>query len=354
MLNLTQLTETVQNNCHISDAYHAGNYSMCTFLLKMREYYRWEMQIPLSQPLPRNELGEWLVERESSWHEITEQNSDEKYLALNINDKTLDPFDAVTINKTLQKEGYVYSSGYGLFCKPHFFLGKLEQHKHSEDYTLAISSREYARDLTAPPAMLQGSTIFIRQESVRRFIWEKIEEWLCKKNPDVPLARAIALLQNKIESKHNIEETLDIMVEQETKSMFYHEIGEIKAGKLLGTQWEEMLTTIARSKAEILARTVRDLLADCIYTIPTLLERDYDASLHFYFANFSGIRKMLFPEAFHAYNDWNKSGTKISLEKTIQAGQNRWHDKAQQILSLYNTERSRLVSQLGRDIELLF
>ncbi len=350
MLNLTQLTDTVQNNCHISDAYHAGNYSMCTFLLKMREYYRWEKQIPLSQPLPKKELGEWLVERESNWHKITEQNADEIYLALNINDKTFDPFDSVTINKKLHKEGYVYSSGYGLFSKPHFFLGKLKEHKNSEDYTLAISSREYARDLTAPPAMLQGSTIFIRQESIRRFIWEKIEEWLCKKNQDVPLARAIALLG----SKNNIEETLNIMVEQETKSMFYHEIGEIKAGKLLGTQWEEMLTTIARSKAEILARTVRDLLADCIYTIPTLLERDNDASIHFYFANFSGIRKILFPEAFDAYNDWNRSANKKSLEKTIQAGQNRWHDKAQEILSLYCNERTRLVSQLGKEIELLF
>ncbi|NOX42394.1 MAG: hypothetical protein GXP19_01485 [Gammaproteobacteria bacterium] len=346
MFNLNQLSDTVQNNCHISDAYHAGNYSMCTFLLKMREYYRWEQQIPLSQPLPKSELGEWLVDRESMWQEITSLNPDEEYLSLRINNKDLGPFDSTAINEIIQKEGYIYSSGYGLFSKPHFFLGKLQKKNIIEDYTLAVSSREYARDLTAPPAMLQGSTIFIRQESVRRFIWEKIEEWQWKKKPDVPMARAIELYGGD----SNIEHILDKMVHQETKSMFYHEVGEIKAGNILGKQWEEMLITLARSKAEILVRAVRDLLADCIYTLPTLLERDYKPSLHFYFANFSGIRKTLFPEAYDAYNSWIKSNDTAPLYRACDSGKNRWHEKAQEILALYRQERSLLEKQ----IELLF
>jgi hypothetical protein len=40
MRNLPQLTNAVQRNCDISDARHAGDYRICTFLLKMREYYR--------------------------------------------------------------------------------------------------------------------------------------------------------------------------------------------------------------------------------------------------------------------------------------------------------------------------
>ena len=35
-----------------------------------------------------------------------------------INKKIIDPFDSDTINQALIPQGYVYSSGYGLFNKP--------------------------------------------------------------------------------------------------------------------------------------------------------------------------------------------------------------------------------------------
>jgi len=342
MLNLIKLSETVQRNCHISDAFHAGNYSMCTFLLKMREYYRWEQKIPLSQPLPKDKLGTWLVDRESSWEEITSQNPNEEYLPLEINNAELDPFDSTKINEQLQKDGLVYSSGFGLFNKPHFFLGQLKNKEIIDQHTLTISAREYARDLTAPPAMLQGKNIYIRQESVRRFIWEKIEEWQWKKISGIPMAHVIKLYGET----ENIETLLDLMVEQETNAMFYHEIGEIKAGKLLGKQWQEMLISIAQSKAEILSRAVRDLLADCIHTLPTLLTQNHAASLHFYFANFSGVRKTLFPEAYEAYNSWVESGNTDALYDICKTGKKRWHKKAQEILMLYNLQRDRLEKQI--------
>ena len=62
MLNFGQLVNTVQQNCHISDALYAGEYTVCIFLLKMREFYRWENDIPYSGVLPKNAIGEWLHE----------------------------------------------------------------------------------------------------------------------------------------------------------------------------------------------------------------------------------------------------------------------------------------------------
>jgi hypothetical protein len=50
MLNLGQVVATVQKNCHISDAQYAGDYTLCIFLLKMREFYRWENQILSAVP----------------------------------------------------------------------------------------------------------------------------------------------------------------------------------------------------------------------------------------------------------------------------------------------------------------
>ena len=38
-----RLVEAVQANCNITDARHARNMTMCTYLLEMRELYRWEI-----------------------------------------------------------------------------------------------------------------------------------------------------------------------------------------------------------------------------------------------------------------------------------------------------------------------
>ena len=51
---LPQLASAVQRNCDISDARYAGDYGLCTFLLKMREYYRWENELPFARSLPKD------------------------------------------------------------------------------------------------------------------------------------------------------------------------------------------------------------------------------------------------------------------------------------------------------------
>ena len=54
-----QLARTVQHNCNISDARFAGNYTMCIYLLKMREYFRWEMAQDFGSSLTRDDVGQW-------------------------------------------------------------------------------------------------------------------------------------------------------------------------------------------------------------------------------------------------------------------------------------------------------
>ena len=70
MRNLPQLMNAVQRNCDISDARYARDYGLCTFLLKMREYYRWENEMPFARALPKDELGDWLKTREQQWDGI--------------------------------------------------------------------------------------------------------------------------------------------------------------------------------------------------------------------------------------------------------------------------------------------
>jgi hypothetical protein len=66
---LASLAETVQFNCHVSDARHGADDSLCVYLMKMREYYRWEKHLPFGAALGREEVGDWLAAREQLWEE---------------------------------------------------------------------------------------------------------------------------------------------------------------------------------------------------------------------------------------------------------------------------------------------
>lgn len=326
MSNLGQVVATVQKNCHISDAQYAGDYTLCVFLLKMREFYRWENQIPFNGNLPREEVGRWMQEREQMWEDL--EASPFEPLALDTHN--LDPFDAASVNRALVPQGYVYSAGYGRFNKPHFFLGALTRQEQRDDVTVYISSCEYARDLVAPPAMMQGNTIYLRQESLRRYLWERIEEWRWNRNGE-----AMPRVLSSYDFDRGVDQALDRMTEVETESVILHELGEVLVEKKLGEAWPRMLVDLSRTKAEIMARAVRDLLADCLSTLPGLIARRDDPALHFYFANFSGLRRHLYPEALAAYQQWLGDGRIQALERLAAEGRVRWLDTATQLVELH-------------------
>lgn len=315
MRNLPQLASVVQRNCDISDARHAGDYGLCTFLLKMREYYRWENELPFARSLPKDELGEWLRTREQAWGRMEA----DAFAPLPLACGALDPFDAAAANHELLPQGCVYGAGYGRMGKPVFFLGELLRVEERAGLTIRISSCEYARELAAPPAMLQGRTIFVRLESVRRYLWERIEEWQWRRQGEA-MARVLA----SYDFLADPESALARMAGNEMESMILHEIGEAAAGELLGEAWDDMIVSVAGTPAEIEARAVRDLLADCLQTLPALIERANLAALHFHFATFDAPRRQLFPQALEAYEEFLRSGSLRRLEQVAREGAERW------------------------------
>ena len=321
-----QLARTVQHNCNISDARFAGNYTMCIYLLKMREFFRWEMAQEFGSALTRDDVGQWLTEREQLWSDIEDQD----YAHLDIEGELHDPFHSHHINSKLLEHGLIYSAGIGQKSKPHFFLADLAKHDSVNGYDIYISSREYARDLTSPPAMSQDQTIFIRRESFKRMIWEKTEQWRWSK-PDNAMAHAIACY----DFDSNLQTALDQMTEHELESAILHEIGEIKAGQYLDG-WHDMMSQLMFTQAEIMARAVRDHLADAISTLPVLLEKQQDASIHFYMANLTSMRKHIFPSFVNAYKEWLENRNIEQLEKLVDKSKTHWQNIASEMLALFN------------------
>jgi uncharacterized protein YbcI len=324
------LVDTVQHNCHIADARHAGDYTLCVYLLKMREMYRWEKGFDFKTLLTTDDVGDWLTMREGVWDEIEEQ----EYKPLTIAEKSYDPFDNELINTFLDENKLVYNAGLGIRCRPHFFIAELEETVKHNDYTVYISGKEYARDMAAPPAMAQENRIFIRRESLRRVIWEILDDARVT-GLDNPLTRAMSFYCFETDA----EEALNKMTETEIEYVIQHEIGEVKAGEILGDSWNEILTDVASTQAEIMLRAVRDHMADSITTLPTLLKNGNKASIHFYFGNMTAMRKHLAPSLVNAYTHWYNNDDISLLDECLDKSKSHWCKLAEDIKESFKASK---------------
>jgi hypothetical protein len=297
---------------------------MCTYLLQMRELYGWEQGLALGAQPARADMSRWLAEREAAWRELEEEG----YRPLPLGARELDPFDATAVNRELHAQGLVYGAGYGRFHRPHFFLAELVADGTREGVRVLVAGRELARDISAIPAALQGGAIFVRRDALRRWLWEKVDFWRARR-PGGALASAL---------EHwglagDDDAAFERMVDAELETLVLHELGEARAGAKLGAAWEDMLAALEDRRLEILARAVRDNLADCLSTLPGLLARDAHASLHFWFSQLDGMRREIFPALGSAYAAWRESGRAAALLEAVGAGAAHWERVARALLT---------------------
>jgi hypothetical protein len=337
-LDLGALIGAVQRNCDISDAQYAGDLTLCTFLLKMRELYRWEHDIPLSEDVPRGEVGDWMNARSALWEHI----ETDPYMPLPLPSGEVDPFEVGRANAELIPHGLVYSGGYGRQCKPHFFLGQLVRAETRHGHRVYVSGCEYARDLDAPPGMMLDGTVFVRTEALKRWLWERYEEWRFNPKRNEAMARALA----HYPFERAPEAALEDMTANETEAVILHELGEARVEAELGEAWSALLLAVMRSRAEIIVRAVRDLYADCLVTLPGLIELDEPARLHFFFANFVGMRRKLYPELLDAYRRWVERGDLDVLRQAARAGLARWGGTAQELIALHQASGEAVGGQI--------
>jgi hypothetical protein len=329
------LREAVQTNCHIADARHAQDLSLCTFLLQMREFHRWERGLPLDAPLVRSEIGAWIARREALWAGLEAR----EFVALPLGDGR-DPgeaFDVEAVNASLQSQGLVYGAGWESAQRPAFFLAELIELRPvaAEGLVVQVCGREWARGLFAPPAALAGDTVVLRRESMARWLWEKFEVFGLKRadGPFKAVARAYDLERDFLAG-------LPRLLDEQAETLILHEIGEHRAGRRLGPAWGEIRLALDDRRSELLLRAVRDHLADLGTTLPALIERGDAVSLHFWFAGYDGLRRQLFPGLAEAYRAWCEGDGGAALEQACAAGACHFDDLAGQVLELHREHGS--------------
>jgi len=324
--DLSSLISQVQHNCHITDARHGTDFGLCTYLMKMREYYRWEMGLPYTDKLDKDEVGDWLTAREALWEALGE----EEYRPIELAGQTIDPFQAGTINGLLDGTGLMYSAGLVQGGRPQFFLTELDGRELGEDgFELWVGRRELARGLYAPPAMTRGRSIFLRRNSLKQLMWEKYESWLWNR-PDNAMGRAVA----SYPFLDDIDLALELMTVDEMQVVKAHEVGEYRIGQQLGGDWESLLMAVLGTPAELMLRAVRDHWADCLETLPLLLSWPAGhPSMHTYMGNLSNMRRSIFPALQQAYDDW-MAGDDRAMAEVVRRGSAHWRAVAEQAMAL--------------------
>jgi hypothetical protein len=332
-----ELITQVQHNCDISDANHAGNYTLCIYLLKMREYYRWIHALDFSDNFDSESMSSWLRDKEEIWDQVI----DEPYKTI-INDSVeFDIFDNRGINAHLHDQQLFYHAGIGRSTIQHFFVAERVHSYTSQNTQITVTGKEYARDLTAPPAMSTQTEIVVRQESLKRMCWERYQEWHWSKL-DNPMGTALAYYP----FDDSIPDALQLMVEAEQNTLIQHEIGEMKITSEFGEQWSAMMLGLLGSKAELMARAVRDNLADSLSTLPFLIQQQNPACLHFYFANLTYMRKELFPSAISAFQKWSQTGDLTPLTSLSQPATQHWRKTVISILEISQQKKQDSASKI--------
>ncbi len=339
---LDALRPQVQHNCDISDARHAGNYTLCIYLLKMREFYRWIHALEFEREIDGEDITRWLREREDRWDAV----ADEDYRLLRLDDEAFDPYDNAAINARLDDSGLFYHGGIGQKGVDHFFLADRLEQRVEDGVTITIAGREYARDLTAPPAMSTQNEIILRRESLKRMCWERYQEWAWNR-----FDNAMGAALKYYDFERSVPDALEAMVDVEQHTLIRHELGEMAVTRRFGEDWRKLMQRLLGTRAELLARAARDHLADALAVLPWLAEQGNPAPIHFYFANLTALRRQILPMAESAYASWRDSGDTRPLLDLAQAGAEHWQTVIEQLLAITATGPDNLAAAIADAID---
>ena len=330
--DLSRLVETVQHNCDIADARFAGEDTLCIYLLKMREYYRWRIGASLNEPLANDLLGNWIQKMEMRWDDMESQD----YLPLKLGDQSFDRFDNRRINEIINPLGFVYSGGLGRRSQPVFFLGQLENVETTANCTVLISDRELARNIAAPPGMSHDGFIYVRRDALRRYLATQIEEWKLSRRDDATM---------NVMAHYGFDQTpdnaLETLLNCEQENLILHEIGERVAEELIGDGWRNVIKNTKNPIHELKLRAIRDNLADCVTSLPAFLSFCDQISLDFYYANMTPLRREMFPSFCAAYHLAKSYGDFRKLTNVVVQGRKHWLKMSRELVSLREQDFQR-------------
>jgi hypothetical protein len=261
------------------------------------------------------------------------------------------------VNERLKEAGMVYGAGYGLYGKPVFYLADLESHESVEGYELLISGREYARDLSIHPAMLQHRRIYARRDICRLLIWEKYEEFRAKRTAS---ALSMAFSAYGVDAGADAEVLRRLIkraADTELRTYIHHELGEAFESERAGEQWAQMLASVISSKASMFARAVMDSMADASERgmLKHIVDEQKTGSLAFYMTFLGGYRRVISDDMARAFENFSESRDWGLIEKARTKLYSKARRIAENIMRVYGEDggQQALLDGIQKEITLL-
>ena len=310
-MNMTKFKKGVRFNCDVTDAKHAGIYSVCGLVMRLRDLYKWEHRLPPWQEHASEKVLEWIGEKETQWEKLIE----DEFRSLSINGQTFDAFDAADINHLINPLSLFYGAGYAHSLKPTFFLADIEDTVTIDGSPVRLLGKEHARDLLTLPAFSQDGQVVLRTEAGRMFLWDQI---LYLGNTG---RRAFEYAARKCGLKDSDPQTLqhhfDDIWKIQKNIYIRHEVGELNETLFDRDIWQAMLAEYPHTAVELYIRTLKDVLADTSDkgTLADLVRNENPSGLGLYMAFGNGITRMLTQplicafDAFLADPDWGRIAT---------------------------------------------
>ena len=332
MIDIQDLTKQVIANCEISDARHAGLFSICGLALRLRDLYKWEMRLPPWQEKDTSEILEWIETKENKWESLLETD----YHGIAINGDTFEPFDTEGINARLEPLGLHYGAGYARSLKPTFLLARIESREEINGHRVYTLEKELARDLLTIPALNQGDCVIFRREAARMFFWDQMS--YLNKSGKPALKYALEQCGLKYGDTEALRQNLDRLLAVQSQTYIFHEIGEMDESAFPRDLWREIIAAFPHTLVEFAARTVKDLLADTgrSGTLRHLLRQRDAAAFGFYAAFIDGLGKAFFPELRTAFATFSAAGDWDVLDRAVSAGFASAKNRAENMIEIYH------------------
>jgi hypothetical protein len=337
MINTDHITRQVLKNCDISDAKHAGLYSICGLALRLRDLYKWEKHLDPWIEKDSAEILDWIGSKEDLWARLDGR----EYCRLSINGKSFDPFDTENINSVLAPQGILYGAGYAQRLKPTFFLAIIDKKLTIGNLDVFVLGQELARDLLTLPALSQDSRVLFRKDSARLFLWDQL--FYLKKSGQPFLRYALKKCGIEKANPKFLRQHLSTLLDLYQGTYIYHELGEIKDQDFDKDIWQEIIGAYPQSSVEYFTRTIKDLLADTnIYgTLHHIIREHKDISLGLYAAFIDGLARSLFPELRASFKHFSQSGNWEDIEKAVSIGHDTARRGKDMIIDLYHESIDR-------------
>ncbi len=343
---LSELVPQVRDNCAVADAAVAGRFSLCGLLLRLRNLYKWERDIPPWREQETAEVLAWVSQREELWEGLLEAEPRE----LSLGGRGYDPFDTEGINALTNEHGLVYGAGRVGGQAPVFFLARQSGAERGNGMVIHHLGAELTQDILFLPGLRQGDHIYLRSGPFPYLLWDMLAD----PRPSQAAFKRYALTAYGLDYTQALTKpSWDILapvISGEMNTVLWHELGEASdaagaAGLLARAAGEH-----PGSDVEHFVRGVKDLMADCGPggRLAHIIAAQARGTLALYPVWLAGFLRLLFPEIDPAVKQFMDLGDWEPVEQARRIGWQKAREAAaelEEILTGYEGAEARTLAR---------